>query len=63
MSFRKCIKDGVGVIVGVNVGWYVGRNVGDSVDREVVGKVGNGDDGGSKLKVELSLLWEWKQCQ
>ena len=47
ISFSKCIKYGVGVIVGGNVGWYFARNVVDSDDIDIVDEVGSGDDGGA----------------
>ena len=47
ISFSKCIKYGVGVIVGGNVGWYVVRNVVAIVDIYAVGEVGSDDVGGA----------------
>ena len=38
VSFSKCTKYGVGVIVGGNVGWYIGRIVVANVDTEVLAK-------------------------
>ena len=38
ISFSKCTKCGVGVIVGGNVGWYIGRFVVANVDTEVLEK-------------------------
>ena len=38
VSFSKCTKCGVGVIVGGNVGWYIGRFVVANVDTEVLEK-------------------------
>ena len=55
VSVSKCIKGGVGVIFGGNVGWYVVRNVDDSVDIYVVSEVGGGYVGGYKLKVEYEV--------
>ena len=38
VSFSKYTKYGVGVIVGVNVGWEIGRIVVANVDTEVLEK-------------------------
>ena len=47
----KYSKVVVGVIVGVSVGCDLRINVDAHVDNDVVGEVGSGDDGRSKLKI------------